>query len=235
MKETILTKDQKKSFRKEITLDGRSAVIVATVRYDDQCGNGHNTFAITGRIYTTQRYTGEETVQHSNGETLWLDSCGRIHDEIAEHFPDLAPLLKWHSTSSDGPTYYLSNTIYHAGDRDCNGLRAGEFRQHTSRGGQNGGVSGVLNWGLDIPERTLRDVYSDEKPAPVLLEWKAYGRTGEGKARDFDAARNCAVWPEATDAELSQETDALRETLSARLPKVMAEFQLAIGYLGFTY
>lgn len=236
MKETILTKNQKKLFRKEFTQDGRKAAIVVTVRYDDQCRNGHNTFAITREIYTTLRQPGEGTILHSSGVTLWLDSWGCLHDEIAEHFPNLAPLLKWHLTSPDGPMHYLANTIYHAGDRDCNGLRAGEFRPHTSRGPhQNGGVPGVLSWVLELPDRQARDIYSNEKPEPVVCEWKQYGRTGEGKAWDLNAARACAVWPDATDAELSQEEEPLRAALLARLPKLMADFQTAVESLGFTY
>jgi len=83
-----------------------------------------------------------------------------------------------------------------------------------------------------LPER---DVYSHTKPAPVVCEWKAYGRTGEGKARDFAAARSCAIWPDATDEQLSQEPAELRALLAARLPALMAEFRAAVESLGFVY
>jgi hypothetical protein len=37
---------------------------------------------------------------------------------VQEHFPELAPFLKWHLCSTDGPLHYIANTRYHAGFRD---------------------------------------------------------------------------------------------------------------------
>lgn len=221
---SVLTKSQFRTYRpKPIDGYGPGATITATVRYDDQCGNGHNSFAITASVITpASRRRGD------------IEAGGCLHDDIARVFPELAPLIKWHLTGSDGPMGYEANAVYHAGDRDCWGQRKGEFQQHTSRGKhQNGGVEGVPCWELAAPE--TREVYAAEKPAPVLLEWKPYGRTGEGKARDFDAARSCAVWPDATDEQLSAEPDELRAMLAARLPAIMAEFKAAVESLGFTY
>lgn len=230
---SILTKSQKKTFRKELP---KGDIILATVRFDDECGNRHNSFAITGELYDRERIPGEAHVENSKGKKRYLGSCGCLHDDIAKHFPELAPLIKWHLVSSDGPMHYVANVVYHAGDRDCNGLRKGEFCQHTSRGPrQNGGIQGVPNWVLEIPEGVARDIYAAEKPAPVTIEWKPYGRTGEGKVRDLAAARNAAVWPEATDDELCQEPEALTASLLARLPALMVEFKAAVESLGFTY
>ena len=76
---------------------GEPVLITATVRYDDQCGNGHNTFSITAST---------------------TDGCGGcLHDEIARYFPELAPLIAWHLVSSDGPLHYLENTMYWLGRR----------------------------------------------------------------------------------------------------------------------
>lgn len=220
---STLVKEQKKKYGPKIYVEhGVTYKITAKVRHDDQCGNGHNTFSITGEIY------------RKAGNGSWVDdSFGCIHEQIAEHFPDLAPFIKWHLTSTDEPMHYVANTVYQAGDKDCWGLRKGEFRQHTSCGQQNNGVAGVPNWVLEIPEREARDVYSHEKPAPVTLEWKAYGRTGEGKERDLNAARNCAVWPEATDEDLT--APGLAERLAARLPALMVEFKAAVESLGLKY
>ena len=55
----------------------------------------------------------------------------------------------------------------------------------------------------------------------------------EGKARDLDAARNAAVWPEATDEELT--APGLKERLEARLPALLVEFRAAVESLGFTW
>lgn len=227
--ETVLTKKQVKRFRAETP----DSVIVAEVRYDDECGNGHNTFAITAEVYEPRVRRGEPTTKHSDGRTMWLSACGCCHEEVAKHFPQLAPLLKWHLTSSDGPMHYVGNTVYHAGDRDCWGLRKGEFRQHTSHGKQNGGVAGVPNWTLEVPKWEERDVYANEKPQAVTLEWVPCGTIGEGKKRDLAAARSCAVWPDATDEELT--SPGLEERLKARLPALMEEFKKAVESLGFTY
>lgn len=216
-----LVKSQTKTYGPRFyTEGGQQYRITAEVRYDDQCGNGRNSFSITAEI---DRKAG-------NG---WREDSGCCHDEVAKHFPELAPFIKWHLTSSDGPMHYQSNVVYHAGDRDCWGLRKGEIRQHTSRGKQNKGVEGVPNWELEIPEGMARDIYASEKPAPVVLEWKAYGQTGKGKERDLKAARSCAIWPEATDEDLT--APGLEQRLAERLPALMTEFKAAVESLGFVY
>lgn len=55
------------------------------------------------------------------------ESAGADHASIAEHFPTLAHLTRWHLFSYDtGPTHYVANTTYHASDRDHWGKRKGE-------------------------------------------------------------------------------------------------------------
>ena len=222
--ESVLTKNQRKAYQKTFTENGCEYLIVAKLRYDDECNNGHNTFAITGEIWKAR-----------NGVKVGRDmeSGGCIHEDIAKHFPELAPLIKWHLCSSDGPMHYIGNTVYLAGERDCWGMLKGEFRQHTSRGQQNNGVEGVPNWVLDLPDRQSRDVYATEKPTPVTVEWKAYGRTGEGKGRELDKARSAAVWPDATDEDLT--APGLEERLKARLPRLLEEFKAAVESLGFVF
>ena len=112
---STLTKNQKITKTKTI---GNERLTV-TIRHDDECGNGHNTFAITGDLYTKRTY--------KNGIIVWQDdACGMLHDEVARFFPDLAPLLKWHLCSTDGLMHYVANTLFHAGDKDCWGKRKGE-------------------------------------------------------------------------------------------------------------
>ena len=141
----------KKTFKKELS-DG--SVLVANVRFDDECKNGHNTFAITADLYEEAR----------RGKKRYLTSCGCQHDLVAIHFPELAPLIKWHLTSTDGPLHYVANTVYHA---------------------------------------------------------------EQGK---LDYARKSAIAPDATLAELSDES-----WLLARLPALMVEFRAAVESLGFVY
>lgn len=98
--DSVLTKNQKKTFGpKPIDGWGKGAQITATVRFDDECGNGHNSFAITAEI---RRPRARD-----------CDACGCLHDEVAKHFPELAPLIKWHLCSTDGPMHYIANTEYH--------------------------------------------------------------------------------------------------------------------------
>lgn len=153
---TKLTKSQVKTFEKTYVEKGTTFKIVATVRHDDNCGNGHNTFSIVGDIQRKAR----------NGR--WVDDrCGQIREDIVKRFPNLAPYLKWHLCSTDGPLHYIANTLYH-----------------------------VKNGNLDY-------------------------------------ARSTAIWPEATDEELT--SDNLRERLEQRLPTLMESFRAAVESLGFEY
>lgn len=191
---------------------GKIRWIKAQVRFDDQCGNGHNSFAITG----SSGYRGKEA-----------DCFGCMHEEIAKHFPELAPFIKWHLVSTDGSMHYIANTLYHAGNRDHNGLLKGEFRQLRDR------KTGLPAWKLQEP--ATKQIDAEEKPAPVTLEWEAWGTIGEGKERDLDAARSAAVWPDATDEQLCAEPEELKRMLLERLPALMVEFKAAVESLGFTY
>jgi hypothetical protein len=100
----------KKTFRKE--LEDGSIIIIAEARFDDDCKNGHNTFAITAEVYDETRRNGEQSQVGSKGRR-YMTSCGCQHDLVVQHFPELAPLIKWHLTSTDGPMHYIANTIYH--------------------------------------------------------------------------------------------------------------------------
>lgn len=174
---SVLTKHQSTA-RSKVLPNGHKLEV--RLRYDDECGNGHNTFAITGSVYRPQ--------YHGIGFYQEPYECGCLHELIAEHFPEYAPLIKWHLCSSDGPMHYYEDTLFHAGNRDPWGLLKGQ-------------VVG--------------------------------GRTGEGKERDLAAARQSAVWPDATDEELMAED--LRGRLEERLPALLDEFRKAIESLGFVY
>jgi hypothetical protein len=55
--------------------------------------------------------TGSIDRKAQNGR--WLDDAGgTLHDEIAHHFPELEPYLKWHLVSDEGPMHYLANAKY---------------------------------------------------------------------------------------------------------------------------
>jgi hypothetical protein len=114
MKTSILTKKQTRTYGpRAVQGYGPSAYITATVRYDDECGNGHNTFAITGEVTTPASRRRHD-----------IQAGGCMHDDIARAFPELAPLLKWHLCSSDEPLHYLANTTYHALNRNLEYARS---------------------------------------------------------------------------------------------------------------
>ena len=85
------------------------------MRFDDNCRNGHNDFAITGEIV-------DKRERRDGG----IVACGCIHEDIARVFPELADLIQWHLCSTDGPMHYVANTVYMASDRDVWGRKAGE-------------------------------------------------------------------------------------------------------------
>jgi hypothetical protein len=188
------------------------------MRFDDNCKNGHMSFAITGEL----RQIG---VKGYRG----MITAGACHEEIGKWFPELAPLIKWHLTSTDGPMHYLANTVYLAGDRDHNGLRKGETRQIRN------GRTGLPCWRLIAMDANgepfelyqVPKAYEGDKPPPVThrLEWHPWNRIGEGKERQLDAARGAAVWPEATNEDLCKEPGQLRAVLEARLPGLLAAFR----------
>lgn len=229
MRESVLTKNQKKVF-----VGGKGDhYVVATVRYDDQCGNGHNTFAITGEVYGRNGSPRDGVVKF-NGHTLSMESCGCVHEAIAKYIPKLAPYIKWHLCDSDMPMHYHANVIFFAGDRDCWGLRKGEKKPLKHRDSEKP----FLEWVQKDTDETIHglpdaDKYSMDDEI-TLIARQCY-KVGDGKAREFDNARSAAIWPDATDEELSVEPEELKRVLDARLPKLMEEFCQAVESLGFTF
>ena len=202
---------------------GEGAEITAHVRYDDECRNGRETFAVTATVMDSNR-RGRDSI-----------ACGRLHDDILAVFPELSPLLKWHLCSSNGPIHYIENTCYLAGNRDHNGLLAGERRQIVN------GKTGQLCWKLAVADGTPiyqleRDAEGATPPTAVpVLAWLPWERVGEGKSRQLDAARDAAIWLDATDAELMQPRGQLAAALIARLPGLLAEFREVVESCGFIW
>ena len=110
---SVKTRKQALMFRADFMENGQPVTIVATVRHDDECGNGHNTFAVTGTRYERYRNPGESTIIHKGtGKMLWCRACGRIHDDIAKHMPELAKYIRWHLMGTTCPMHYVANARY---------------------------------------------------------------------------------------------------------------------------
>ena len=39
-------------------------------------------------------------------------SGGCQHDKVAQYFPELAPFVRWHLTSTEGPMHYVANGLF---------------------------------------------------------------------------------------------------------------------------
>jgi hypothetical protein len=224
------------SERRTKTVKGEKILMHAEVRFDDNCKNGHNSFAVTGHGW------------YDHWKSRDWDFGGCCHEEIAKVFPELKHLIKWHLMSSDSPMHYVANTVYHASDKDCWGLAKGEKRQIVN------GRSKEPVWSLradatgcalktalsadedisNLPLYRLQDMLdSAQMPSTVpRLFWEPCWKVGEGKERDFAAARNCGIWPDATDEQLSMPKEELTALLEARLPNMVAEFKAAIESTG---
>lgn len=203
---SVLTKNQAKSFGpRPCPSWGEGCMIRANVRFDDQCGNGHNTFSITADISSPK-------CRDEGG--------GCCHEEIAEAFPELAPFVKWHLVSTDGPMHYVANTVYHAESHPANmaWLYFEDSKPEIRR--QCMGYDSLSTLEAKAKTDARFSVEADPKTA---------------KEANLAFARSSAVWPEATDEELMQEPEALKAALLARLPALLVEFKAAVESLGFTY
>jgi len=109
MKQSILVKKQSKTIKlNDLNHPNYGRVdLCIDIRYDDECGNGHNSFSITGTLY-----------EHGKRGDLGTIACGCLHDDIKILAPEYAHLIKWHLMSSDAPMHYMANTLYHAKDRE---------------------------------------------------------------------------------------------------------------------
>ena len=218
---------QSKILKKTYREGGTRYHIKATIRWDDECKNGYNTFAVTADVIE----------QAKNGR--WIDGvAGCCHTTIAKQFPEIAHLIKWHGCGPNGPIGYVENTIYMAGDRDCWGGRKGEPRYtdfYVTT--ENGAVICKDDFrGAPVPKKF------PTRAAASRMANTIYGYVREhtwefhkGKMREFDAARRIAIWPEATDKMLSAKPETLRKHLEARLDKLVAEMRKDIEALGFVW
>lgn len=257
---------------------GKGSMLTVEMRFDDNCKNGHNDFAITAHVDTP-------------GRRDW-DACGCLHEDIAAVFPELEHLVKWHLVGTNGPMHYVANTVFLAGNLDCSARAKGEPSSYDFgiRFG-NSPITVIVKrkfWDWIKAAQFFNDTALRTNPAYVKFEPLAVahvdrpGEThkyadkytfkgfecawhecpfnnireanefssamllsnvlvkvptafSEGKARELEAARRAAVWPEATDAELSVSRDALKFALEARLPALLARCRADIEAAGFMW
>lgn len=153
---------------------------------------------------------------------------------IGEHIPDLAYLDKYHLMSIKEPMHYVANSLYHASNRDHNGLLKGEKKQIKN------GKTGQLAWhlmavdketGEEIEIYELEKSFDGEKPpeCKYRLDYRPWCKIGEGKEPDLKAARSSACWPEANLEDFTE------DKLKARLPKLIEQFKKDIKKAGIAW
>ena len=205
MRTSRLIKNQKQTFTREFMEYDEIQVLTVTLRYDDECGNGHNTFAMAA----TQRHKVSRQI----------DCCGCMHKTIVQVFPEFEHLVKWHLCSSDGPMHYIANTVYHA---DQHGPDKCHIKFNDAKNGLS--MSSLKYCSILEGEqiaRTHSDLYS------IAIDQKTE------KAANLNAARSSAIWPDATDEELL--ADDLEAKLTLRLPALLDTFCYTMVTLGFEY
>jgi uncharacterized protein Usg len=210
--QSILTKKQTKVFGPKVyKQDGVTYKLTATVRYDDECGNGHNSFAITGEQY------------RKSENSRWVeDAFGCVHDDIAKHFPHLQPFLKFHGMTSEGPLYYIENTRHHVLEHGPKS--AWVYYTHAP---DPLGIRDAKEECIGYVDRAVAEK-AEGKPG-YIVQWDEKS----SKTRNLDYARSCAVWPDATDDDLT--APGLEARLRERLPAIMKEFQEALRTLNLVF
>ena len=267
--ESVLTKNQKRKETSVFIENGKKYRADLEIRYDDECGNGHNTFSMTYEVYQI----------HANGRKTNVGwGPANVAPEVMEHFPKFKKFLKWHMFNSNGPQDYISNTIYFAGDVDCWGRKKGDPCAWDSflkfKGFPVSFKFGkkFLKALSEYPNKKYADVLKVDSHDPTKYkpkftfgfykcEWyecpfdtneeacefleaiKKFDfeiiekptAFSDGKAREFDLARQEAFWPEATDEILSLPKEELKKVLEDRLPALIEEFKTDVESLGFVF
>jgi len=256
---SVLTRNQTKTIKTKLKNsklypDFNGTPLEVTIRYDDSCRNGHNSFSITGAA------TGK------------LGAYGCIHDLIVEQCPELEKYIKWHLTSSDGPMHYVANSMYHAKEVKKNTV----VRRYDERLKFDGipftfnldkrlkafieegdltkidvislvhpdnGIEGKYQYSdnysfLGLSTNWYESLFSTEREAQEMAQAlmnhkfdiiRTVSSYEDEKIPDLKAARSCAIWPEANLEDFT------KEKLEARLEGLLTEFREAMIELGFVY
>lgn len=121
MNTSILVKNQKQTH----TAKSGNLITFCNIRFDDECGNGHNTFSITGDVYekTRKRDLDKWDLILVDGDYYERVTGGCIHKTLVKRFPQFEHLVKFHLCSTEGPMHYKANTIYWAKQGDLDNAR----------------------------------------------------------------------------------------------------------------
>ena len=233
MKASILVKRQSVTKTVEgFRFQGGVGKLVIDIGYDDDCGNGHNSFYMSSTMYRDD-----------------INQQGCNKEDIANYGGEYADLLKWNSMTSEGPLYYIDNTHSHATNKDGNGLLKGEYSAYTLSV-----VSSEVREGDELVIYKSGQIYTNRQNNPNLaksnneeqellalftdklkvkydiIKINSPHSLSEGSEPDLAAARLSAIWPDATLEQLLDKSQ-----LKARLPSLIEEFRKVIVSLGMVY
>jgi len=233
--------------------DDEERTVRVELRFDDECRNGHNTFTISGREFVEEYFpallplmkwhlTSSDGPMHYAQNVVYLagnrDCWGKKKGEpkgfdTFARFgtsPILHKLSKKFAAWLQDPDVRLDDLEVIRVDHDKRGVEGEyQFDPQFTFGGFD------ATWGgcpFDSEAKALQ--WAEGLAGPHTFTAKAIS-WGEGKERDLEAARRVAIWPEATDEELSVEPDELREALAARLPGLLADFRADMESCGFLW
>ena len=192
--------------------NNRAGRLMVEIRYDDSCGNGHNTFAITGEM------------KRNGDRDSFLGGC--IHNEIVDFFPELKKYIKWHLMKSEGPTHYLENTLYHLSDTDCFGNKKGEplmawVTLYTKDGGIIDKICRSLIYRKSRKEFNKLIARMEKDGYHFEVEYSDFS---EGKEVNLDGARCSAFWEDMPDSFVELPKIEQKRQLEERLPALLEEF-----------
>lgn len=124
-----------------------------TLKVDWEPISGHHTLSITIEIEKPSDY-GDH----------WIPvSQTRCPEDMQRIWPEHVRALDFHLCSLAGPIYYIENTVYLAGTRDCFGWEQGEQRREKE--------TKKLLWVADT-DLLFRVVASDTQPAPLEVHYE---------------------------------------------------------------
>lgn len=181
-------------------------VLIINLKFEKRGENDGDFFDITANLFDRDYIPFERYYLNKNGNKRYLGACGCLHDEIAIHAPELKHLIKWNGTSTNGPLYYIENTLYHV-------------EEH---GPTHAWIYYTLTDPLRLCDRKeILLKYAKLKELALAEEYPCYRIEPDKKTIkecNLEAARRTAIWPEASREELTH------ENLLKRLPKLMEDF-----------
>lgn len=234
------------------------------IRFDDGCNNGHSTFAITATVRTPGRRDIDaggcmhEEIARIFPELAHLVKWHSVSTDGPMHY--LANTLylasdRDHSGRRAGEADRFNYVVYFDDVPIGHVVSEGLYRFLSELRGPLMPVA----YDHDRDQATYGTHYAPdglEGMSWARAPWKSYREADEfcrafnhctprfevvpthwsrGKARELEAARRAACWPEATDEQLCAPREDLQRALVERLPALLDDFRRDMETAGFLW